>query len=122
LRFLVGILFLALILGGCSSTIGNKSDPAKARFEVGRTSKRQVAETLGLPAAVDHSEDGLQEVWAYQKSPSLKSVNFVAPGGIANPSVFYDVKLFFKDRKLAKDATVIYVFDSRGILLGTQQP
>lgn len=116
------IFLLFACAAACSSTIGNKVDPAKALFHTGVTTKSQVAETLGLPAAVDYSSDRAQEIWIYQKSPHLQKVQFVTPSGISNPNPFYDVTLSFKDRELPENIGIVYVFDKAGFLVDVQKP
>ena len=43
------LFVLALLLTGCGPTIGLKTDFAKQGFEVGRTTRDEVMEKLGLP-------------------------------------------------------------------------
>jgi outer membrane protein assembly factor BamE (lipoprotein component of BamABCDE complex) len=115
-------LFLCVcVLAGCSSTIGNKSNPTKASFQVGRTSKAQVAEKLGLPSAIDRSEDGVSEAWAYQKSPKLANLLLVVPTVSSTQITLYHVNAYFLDTMLPKDVAAIYVFDDRGILADAKQ-
>lgn len=121
LKKTLSVLVCACIVAGCSSTIGNKTSPTKASFQVGRTNKNQVAEKLGLPAAIDRSDDGV-EAWAYQKSPRLDGLMLVVPTVSSTEIATRNINAFFgPGGKWPKNIAAIYVFDNRGILSEVQQ-
>ncbi len=110
--FLSSLIFF---LSGCSPTIGNHTEFSKITFTAGKTQKTEVADTIGLPANISHSEALGQEYWAYKQGSTTTGIMFASPSGNTYPSstgesTDYDFE----------DAAVVYVFDKGGVLMNVR--
>jgi hypothetical protein len=103
---------LVMILLACSPTIGNKTDLEKITFEVGKTTKREVAEQLGFPSAIQKNEETGNEYWAYQKKPNLSGLILPIVAG----DYVYTSELPINSQSLFEDAALVCEFDNNGIL------
>ena len=110
-----------MALTGCASTIGNKTDVSSVTFEVGRTNKNTVAQTLGLPADISRSTALGREYWAYQDKPELTGIMYALPSGGGTVST-YNVSTGETGDYEFDDAAVVYVFDKSGVLLDVRKP
>ncbi len=119
--FLTLVLASALAVGGCASTIGNRTDIASVTFEVGKTDKNTVANTLGLPANISRSDGLGREYWAYRDKPELVGVMYAMPTGGGTVSTF-NVATGETGAYEFEDAAVVYVFDDAGVLVGVRNP
>lgn len=115
-------LSVALLLTtACAPTIGNKADVSKVTFEIGKTTKETVADTLGLPADISRSDALGREYWAYQEKPKLTSVMYALPSG-AGTVTTYQMSTGETGEYDFDDAAVVYVFDRNGVLLDARRP
>ena len=110
-RILICILLLSFT--ACATTIGNKTDLREVKFVIGKTTKHEVAEILGLPAGIIKKKEEGKEYWYYNKGPVLSGLVLPVPiaGGIATETfpVITNPEL--------KDAAAIFTFDHSGILV-----
>lgn len=113
-HFLQSVLIaILLLMSGCASTIGNRSNIEEVTFEVGKTSKVEVAEVLGLPSSrATHAQ---QEFWGYRKGPSLTGLIYALPSA-TNQVTTGSVSVPERYRANMAEAAVIYSFDPDGIL------
>lgn len=118
---IVATLLCALLAAGCAPTIGNRADVNSVTFEIGKTHKKTVAETLGLPADITHSEALGREYWAYRKEPALTGVMYAMPTG-AGTVTTYQVSTGKTGEYDYQDAAIVYVFDRDGVLLDARKP
>lgn len=120
-KLCIPLLFTALVVTGCASSIGNKADVSKVTFEVGRTDKTTVANTLGLPADISRSEAVGREYWAYRDKPELVGIMYALPTGGGTVTSF--TASTGKDGSYQfEDAAIVYVFDQAGILIDVRKP
>jgi hypothetical protein len=116
--FLVAVTFIFLMLNGCATRIGNQSRFEETVFEIGKTTKHEVADTLGLPAKIKKNEASGDELWAYQQKPTLISID-VAAVDWQRPRLVYPIgfspnNIFVND---FKNTAVVYGFNNNGILV-----
>lgn len=104
-------IFIALILSGCASSVGNRTSFEDTKFVVGKTQKQEIATALGLPSEVSHS-DGLL-LWGYPDSPELTGLIVAVPTGSMVTTYAIDVAATEKSFNQAK---MIYGFDEEGVL------
>lgn len=83
---------------------------------MGRTTKAQVAERLGLPAKINRAEDGKTEAWAYRKSPKITGIMYAVPTVSGGQLATQPIELSYSRRDLPSDIAAIYIFDNNGIL------
>lgn len=120
---LILLIAFALGLAACSPTIGNRAKIQDVKFEIGKTTKQEVAEVLGLPAAIQKDEKTSSEFWAYNDKPELTGVMWAAPTAISSSSVTvttWDTPVL-QGHKEFKDAALICVFDNTGTLSQLKQ-
>jgi hypothetical protein len=110
-----------MMMARCATAIGNKHDIANVTFEIGKTDKSTVANTLGLPAYISKSEALGREYWAYRAKPELAGVMYTAPNvaGIVRTHIF---PIGQTGNDEYDDADVVYVFDRSGVLVDVRQP
>lgn len=114
----VWIPILCLLLASCSTTIGNPPI-TRFTFEPGKTTKSDVARTLGLPAAMRTDEKSGLELWAYQESPELTGVHVpvVTPtGGGAYEVSMNHVSITQRQGDVFAGASVVCAFNREGVL------
>jgi hypothetical protein len=116
-----------LFTNGCATTLGNKSDINKVRFEVGKTSKRDVAQTLGFPAmrVVDQGT----EWWGYKKGSVFDSLywgDFFSTSILAQHTfdAQYASAAYINQNmdSMRSKSAVIYGFGQNGVLTDTIRP
>ncbi|MES9902410.1 MAG: hypothetical protein ABW168_06975 [Sedimenticola sp.] len=115
------LLSLIVLLVGCAPTIGNRESVSSVTFEVGKTSKSTVAETLGLPADISRSEALAREYWAYQDETTLTGVIYALPTGGGTVTT-YHASTGESGAYKFENAAVVYVFDKDGILIDVRKP
>jgi hypothetical protein len=106
----------ALLLAGCGPTIGLKTDFANQGFEVGRTTRDEVIERLGLPQKRTTDAEGRDHLF-YEGSTRL--IGSCVGCGFANapPGV---VPLMVNNALVKNGAE--YVFDEKGVLTARFEP
>jgi hypothetical protein len=119
LNVLFRALVFCLFVVSCSPSIGNRA-VLSTTFETGRTTKNDVANTLGLPVAMRTDEQSGLELWAYEQSPELRGIQFavVTPTG---PSSFITtmnyVSVVERQGDVFQSAAVVYAFNREGIMV-----
>lgn len=110
-------LLLMLVLTACASTIGNKIDLEEAKFEVGVTTKDDIADTLGLPNAIARDKAAGREFWAYNESPELTGLILpvvTTTGGTLSANT---VTVPHFGTGQAQKAALVCTFDLQGVLV-----
>lgn len=107
------------LMTGCASTIGNTADIQQVTFEVGKTHRNDVANTLGFPQN-RVVQDGV-EYWGYRDKPELTGLVYALPTGTNTVTTFQSTKI--RTEPLQMDSVdVIYAFDDTGTLVGIHEP
>lgn len=114
-------LVLLLMLAACASTIGTKIDIEDARFEIGTTTKNDVADTLGLPNAIEKNQATDREFWAYNDSPQLTGLILPVVSSYGGTLSGSTVELPYFSSGQADKAALICVFDGKGVLVEVQK-
>jgi hypothetical protein len=111
-------MFCISSITACAARIGNKCSLDQTVFEIGRTTKNDVANTLGLPMKMKTDTESGTEYWGYRRKPKLVAVQLPAVDGNLNASVhtFHNYSAFgYADA--FKNAAVIYAFNEKGVLI-----
>lgn len=113
---------LVFLFAACSPTIGPKVALDQVKFEVGVTQKNYVADTLGLPNAIEKDQQKGLEYWAYNDKTQLTGL--ILPVVTGNSVGTYSADTinvpFFSPGKV-QSAALICVFDSRNVLVNLQK-
>ncbi|HEX7062670.1 MAG TPA: hypothetical protein VF200_11910 [Woeseiaceae bacterium] len=120
-RMMLALAFVAgtSLVTGCASTIGNTADIGQVTFEVGKTNKNEVANTLGFPQN-RVVQDGT-EYWGYRGKPELTGLVYALPSGPNTVTTYQATKI--RTEPLQMDSVdVIYAFDDNGTLIGIHEP
>jgi hypothetical protein len=110
------VLTLAFLLTGCGPTIGLKTDFAKQGFEVGRTTRDEVIEKLGLPQKRTQDAEGRDHLF-YAGSTRLVGTCLGCGIASAPPGI---IPMMVNDAQMNKGAE--YVFDQKGVLAARFEP
>lgn len=109
-------MFSISSLTACATQIGNKCSLEQTAFEVGRSTKNDVANTLGLPVKMKTDGETGTEYWAYRENPALASVMFPVVDGPLSASVHsFHIPGAYGDQ--FQEAAVIYAFNKEGVLI-----
>ncbi len=112
-------LFFALFVLSCATTIGTKAKLEDVKFEAGKTTKSEVVEVLGLPAAIEKDAEEGTELWGYHDSPELYSVDTVS---FATGTATVKTNYYISERyDQFKNVAFICVFDKNGVLSGIHE-
>jgi len=114
-------LLLLLSLAACASTIGTKVDLEDAKFEVGVTTKNDVADTLGLPNAIAKDKAVGREFWAYNDSPQLTGLILPVVSTTGGSLSAGTVTIPHFGSGQADSAALVCAFDSKGVLVEIQK-
>jgi hypothetical protein len=117
-------LAFSIFLAYCSPTIGNRAS-LDVSFAPGRTSKDEVANTLGLPAAIKKDDASGLELWAYRESPELTAVQVpmvsAGRGTVLVSAVTYSAATD-RLRSAFADAGAVFAFNHEGVLIYVDRP
>ena len=121
-HFAIGISILCILgVSACATTVGTKMNINDVQFEIGKTLKSEVAETLGLPAAMEKDIETGFELWGYQEKPELTGLYYAVPTGPTTVTA-YDWTYLSRRQEQFKDAGLICVFDKNGVLTDMHYP
>lgn len=107
---------LVLLLTGCGPTIGLKTDFANQGFEIGRTTRDEMIEKLGLPQKMQKDADGRDHLY-YAGSTRLVGTCLGCGIASAPPGL---IPLMVNDSMVKNGAE--YVFDEKGVLTARFEP
>jgi len=113
------LFIFSVNLFACAPSIVSKVDPNSVNFEVGKTSKADVINTLGLPEHIVRASDGNEKL-IYPGASKLtgfvgggpKTGVHGAPPGLLDTAV---------NKSMVEDGAV-YEFDKNGILISENSP
>ena len=110
---------LAALLAGCSTgSIGMRKDLDQQHFEVGKTSRAEVVNAIGLPQRMEKDAAG-NEHYYYERSARLTGM-CVACGMANNTGGFVTGSSIESSRKNAITTSIEFVFSSDGTLISGQ--
>jgi hypothetical protein len=110
------LLCMLMLLAGCGPSIGLKTDFANQGFEVGRTTRDEVIEKLGLPQKRQQDTDGRDHLF-YAGATRLVGTCLGCGIASAPPGV---LPLLVNDSVVKNGAE--YVFDEKGLLTARFEP
>lgn len=113
------IILSFIMLAGCATRIGTQANIDEVVFTVGKTTKKGVADILGLPALVETDKKTGAELWGYQKSATLESVEVALVYGSAPSFGVLPWNFYSSDEKLKEfqKADMVYRFNKDGVLI-----
>ena len=119
-RFSNGLVIILsfILLAGCATRIGTQANIDEVVFTVGKTTKKEVADILGLPALVETDKSSGSELWGYQKNATLAAVHVALVFSDAS-SISTEMWTFGStDEKLKEfqKAAMVYRFNKEGVL------
>jgi outer membrane protein assembly factor BamE (lipoprotein component of BamABCDE complex) len=114
-RFGTTVAALALLAGCSTGSIGVKSDVASHPFEVGKTTRTEVVNTIGLPQSIEKDDAG-NDHYYYERTAHLTGMclgcGYVNNTGGAIPAAAID-----SSQAKAKKNAVEFVFNPTGTLV-----
>jgi len=114
-RFATALAAVAL-LGGCSTgSIGVKSDVGSHPFEVGKTTRAEVVDTIGLPQRMEKDDAG-NDHYFYERSAHLTGM-CLGCGVVSNSSGAVPAAAIETSQKKARKNAVEFVFNAQGTLI-----
>lgn len=116
LRRVITSIFAAAVLAACSTaSIGVRSDIQAGAFEVGKTTRAQVIEAIGLPQRVEKDAAG-NEHYFYERKAHLTGM-CLGCGVASNNSGIIPAAAIESSKQKAKKNAVEFVFDPEGTLI-----
>ncbi len=116
MAFLFAALFSISAFTSCATRIGNRSNIEETVFEVGTTTKNDVANALGLPMIMKSDNEAGTEYWAYRQKPALVSFSMATVDENLNATMSTTHNYAAYGDQF-KEAAVIYTFDKNGVLI-----
>jgi hypothetical protein len=110
------ILACVLLLAGCGPSIGLKTDFANQGFEVGRTTRDEMIERLGLPQKRVTDTEGHDHLF-YEGSTRLVGTCIGCGFASTPPGI---IPLMVNSAQVKNGAE--YVFDEKGVLAARFEP
>jgi hypothetical protein len=107
---------LLVLLAGCGPSIGLKTDFAGQGFEIGRTTRDEVIEKLGLPQKMQKDTDGRDHLY-YAGATRLVGACL----GCGNVSAPIGLIPMMVNSSMVKNGAE-YVFDEKGVLAARFEP
>ncbi|MCP4745650.1 MAG: hypothetical protein GY874_05835 [Desulfobacteraceae bacterium] len=118
--FRLSVLVIVLLCISCASQIGNRGS-LNTTFQIGKTTKNDVANALGFPAKMKTDESSQLELWAYQSRPTLTSVIYALPIPGTTHAMIYNHPVINRHSDILKNAAVVYIFNNNGVLTAIQR-
>jgi hypothetical protein len=110
------ILATIALLAGCSTgSIGVKSDVGSHPFEVGKTTRTEVVNTIGLPQRMDKDDAG-NDHYFYEKSARLTGL-CLGCGDVNNSVALIPALAIQGSKEKAMKNAVEFVFNPAGTLI-----
>jgi len=115
-RFATTTLLALALLAGCSTgAIGVNSDLGSQRFEVGRTTRTDVVDTIGLPQRMEKDEQG-NDHYFYERSAHLTGM-CLGCGVATNTFGIVPAAAIQGSQEKAKKNAIELVFNPQGTLI-----
>lgn len=112
-------LVVTAVLVGCSTgSIGVKPDVGSHLFEVGKTTRTEVVNRIGLPQRVEKDEAGSDHCF-YERSAHLTGM-CLGCGVVGNTSGAIPATAVQNSKDKAKKNAVEFVFNAEGTLISGQ--
>lgn len=108
----------ALLVGCSSGSIGVKPDVGSHLFEVGKTTRTEVVNRIGLPQRIEKDEAG-NDRYFYEKSAHLTGM-CLGCGMVGNTSGVIPAAAVQNSKDKAKKNAIEFVFNAEGTLIGGQ--
>jgi hypothetical protein len=115
-RFSTALTAVVLLAGCSTGSIGVKSDVGSHPFEVGRTTRAEVVNTIGLPQGIEKDEAG-NDHYYYERSAHLTSM-CLGCGDVTQTSGALPAWAVAHSQDKARKNAVEFVFNSEGTLIG----
>lgn len=114
-RFAANLAALAVLAGCSTGSIGVKSDVASHPFEVGKTSRTEVVNTIGLPQRMEKDDAG-NDHYYYERSAHLTGM-CLGCGYVNNSGGLIPAAAIDSSQTKAKKNAVEFVFNPAGTLI-----
>jgi hypothetical protein len=114
-RFTTALTAAALLVGCSTGSIGVKKDIASHPFEVGKTTRTEVVNTIGLPQRMEKDDAG-NDHYFYERTAHLTGM-CLGCGMATNTAGILPGALVDDSQKKAKKNSIEYVFNAEGTLI-----
>jgi hypothetical protein len=119
LKYFGAVLAATAILAGCSSgQIGVRPDVGSQAFEVGKTTRTDVVNAIGLPQRVEKDDAG-NDHYFYERSARLTGL-CIGCGIAANTTGLIPAAAVEGSKEKARKNSVEFVFDTGGMLISAR--
>jgi len=115
-RFATSLTALALLAGCSTGSIGVKSDVGSQPFEVGKTTRTDVVNAIGLPQRMEKDGQG-NDHYFYERSAHLTGM-CLGCGMVDNTAGIVPAATVQGSQDKARKNAVEFVFNSQGTLIG----
>jgi hypothetical protein len=115
IRFSTVLTIVALLVGCSTGSIGVKSDVGSHPFEVGRTTRTDVVNTIGLPQRMEKDEAG-NDHYFYERSAHLTGM-CLACGDVTNSAPLVPAMAIDYSKDKARKNAIEFVFNPEGTLI-----
>ena len=117
-RFGTALVATAMLVGCSTGSIGVKPDVGSQLFEVGKTTRTEVVNKIGLPQRIEKDEAG-NDHYLYERSAHLTGM-CLGCGMVGNTSGAIPAAAVQNSKNKAKKAAVEFVFNTEGTLISGQ--
>jgi hypothetical protein len=114
-RFSTALVAVALLAGCSTGSIGVKSDVGSHPFEVGKTTRTEVVNTIGLPQRTQKDDAG-NDHYFYERSAHLTGM-CLACGDVTHTTGIVPAAAIQNSQDKAKKNAIEFVFNTEGTLI-----
>jgi hypothetical protein len=118
--FKLPVLVIVLLCISCAAQIGNRRS-LDTTFQIGKTTKDDVANALGFPVKMKTDESSQLELWAYESGPRLTGVMYALPVAGTTNVMTYHHSVVSRHGDIFKNAAVVYIFNNNGVLTAVER-
>jgi hypothetical protein len=114
-RFSTALAIVVLLVGCSTGSIGVKSDVGSHPFEVGKTTRMEVVNTIGLPQHIEKDEAG-NDHYFYERSAHLTGM-CLGCGDVTNTAALVPAAAIEYSQNKARKNAIEFVFNPQGTLI-----